>query len=306
MFDQHLPEINSKEHGDSRMRGENIVINASLVRRLIASQFPQWKELSIDPVATSGWDNRTFHLGSDMLIRMPSAEAYEPQVEKEHFWLPKLAPLLPFEIPQPIALGMPGEGYPWKWSIRQWIEGNPASGATKIDLVAFAKDLAQFLRALHSIDAKDGPLSGFHSFYRGSPLSHYDAETRKAIETLKDRINTQRAIKIWEKALASRWERPNVWIHGDLSPGNLLIRNGRLSAVIDFGQMAVCDLSIDWTFFHGESRNVFRKALPLDEDTWARGQAWTLWKALITAAGNTDPDNFESKRCWKILEDLLS
>jgi len=285
-------------------------INAELAHRLIAVQFPQWKDLRIDPVALGGWDNRTFHLGTEMLIRMPSAEAYEPQVEKEHFWLPKLAPLLPFEIPQSIAIGMPGEGYPWKWSIRRWIEGTPASGVTKIDLVALAKDLAKFLSALHSIDAKNGPLPGFHSFYRGSPLHHYDAETRKAIETLKDRIDAQSAIELWEKALASRWERPNIWIHGDLSPGNLLIRDGCLSAVIDFGQMAVgdpsCDLSIAWTFFHGESRNALRKALPLDEHTWVRGKAWTLWKALITAAGTTNPDNFESKCCWKILENLLS
>jgi aminoglycoside phosphotransferase (APT) family kinase protein len=285
-------------------------INVELARRLIAAQFPQWKDLQIDPVSLGGWDNRTFHLGSDMLVRMPSAEAYEPQVEKEHFWLPKLSPLLPFEVPQPIALGYPGEGYPWKWSVRRWIQGSPVSSSTDLDLVRLATDLAQFLRALHSIDTTDGPLPGFHSFYRGGPLAHYDDETRTAIEFLKDKIDVKRALQIWKQALASPWGKPNVWIHGDLSPSNLLVRNGRLSAVIDFGQMAVgdpsCDLSIYWTLFNGKSRESFRKALSLDSGTWARSRAWTLWKALITAAGITDPANVESKRCWQILEDLLS
>lgn len=285
-------------------------INAELARRLIAAQFPQWKDLRIDPVELGGWDNRTFHLGSDMLVRMPSAKDYEPQVEKENLWLPKLTSLLPLETPYPIALGMPGEGYPWKWSVRRWIEGIPASNAEIPSLVKFAETLAQFLHALHSIDAKDGPLPGFHSFYRGGTLCHYDVETAQAIETLKERIDAPRAAEIWKDALTSSWQKPGVWIHGDLSPGNLLVRNGRLSAVIDFGQMAVgdpaCDLSIAWTFFHDSSRTAFRKALSLDSGTWNRAKAWTLWKALVTTAGATDPGNFESKRSWQILKELIS
>lgn len=285
-------------------------INAELARRLIAAQFPQWKDLRIDLVDQGGWDNKTFHLGSDMLIRMPSSEDYEPQVEKEDFWLPKLAPLLPLEIPQPIALGMPGEGYPWKWSVRRWIEGVTASSASMPNRVEFAVALAKFINALHSIDAKDGPLPGFHSFYRGGSLSHYDDEVTQAIEALKNRIDAQHTREIWEAGLASSWQKPGVWIHGDLSPGNLLVRNERLTAVIDFGQMAVgdpaCDLSIAWTFFHGDSRAAFCQALPLDPETWRRAKAWTLWKALVTAAGFTDPENFESKRSWQILSELIS
>lgn len=287
-----------------------VIIDASLVRKLIAAQFPQWKDLPIDPVALSGWDNRTFHLGDSLLVRLPSHEIYEPQVKKEHLWLPRLSPHLPLKIPEPVALGQPGEGYPWKWSIRRWIEGEPVSETSLSNLVTSAKDLAGFLKALHAIDTKEGPLPGFHSFYRGGDLSHYDAETRKALQTLQGKIDIQLATQIWEEALSTSWKKPKVWVHGDLSAGNLLCNQGHLTAVLDFGQMAVgdpaCDLAIAWTYFHGDSRSEFQKALPLDKDTWARGRGWTLWKTLITAAGLTNPNNYESKRCWQILEDLLS
>ncbi len=164
--------------------------------------------------------------------------------------------------------------------------------------------------ALQQIDVTGGPLPGPHNFYRGGSLTVCDAETRRAINALKGKIDTDAATKIWETGLAPTWRGTPVWIHGDISAGNLLIKEGELSAVIDFGQLGVgdpaCDLAIAWTLFTGESREVFQNTLALDVDTWCRGRAWTLWKALITAAGFTNPNNVESKQCWRVIEEVLA
>lgn len=287
---------------------EPVIIDASLVRRLIASQFPEWKELSIDPVAMSGWDNRTFHLGKEMSVRLPSSAEYALQVEKEHLWLPKLAPL-PLSIPVPLAMGKPEYGYPWKWSIYRWLEGESAASASIDNLVEFAADLANFLTALHKIDPTGGPAPGLHSFYRGGSLSVYDTQVREAIDSLKGKIDAKATTEIWEKTLSTSWKKPPVWVHGDISAGNLLVKAGKLCAVIDFGQLAVgdpaCDLAICWTLFHGKSREVFQERLSLDQETWARARGWVLWKNLIVAAGFTNPNNSESKKCWQIIDEVL-
>lgn len=292
------------------MESKPLVIDLALVRHLVRTQFPKWKDLPIQSVALSGWDNRTFHLGKDMLVRMPSAEWYASQVEKEHRWLPRLAPFLPLPIPTPLALGDPDESYPWKWSIYRWLDGDSAAAAPIADLKQFAKSLAEFLIALQQIDTTGGPMPGPHSFYRGGALSTYDAETRKAISALKDKLDADTAIEIWETALATSWQKPPVWVHGDISAGNLLVKDGQLCAVIDFGQLVIgdpaCDLAIAWTLFNGSNREVFRNRLPLDAATWARARAWTLWKSLIVAAGFTNPNNAESTQCWRIIEEVLA
>lgn len=284
-------------------------IDVQLVRRLLDSQFPQWKDLSIHPIIPGGWDNRTFRLGNEMLIRMPSSNPYAGQVEKEQHWLPKLAPLLPLRIPEPLALGEPGEGYPWKWSIYQWIEGETAATIVdRTDLNDFVVRLAQFLTALHRIDPTGGPPPGPHNFFRGGTLTTYDAETRQAIATLKNRFDSAGATEIWETALKTTWPHAPVWVHGDISAGNLITLQGRLRAVIDFGQLGIgdpaCDLSIAWTWFSGKSRDLFQERLSLDADTWARGRAWTLWKALTYLTNDMANMNFEATRSWHIIEEL--
>lgn len=288
---------------------EKFEIDTTLVSKLITNQFPQWKDLLIRPVVSSGWDNKTFHLGDHMLIRMPSAADYELQVEKEQRWLPILAPFLPLPIPYPLGKGRPDEGYPWKWSIYQWLEGESIASAKIGDLCGLAKDLAHFLTAFQRIDPANGPEPGLHSFYRGGSLANYDSEVREALRALDGKIDTDAALNIWETALTTIWCSSPVWVHGDISAGNLLIQNGHLSAVIDFGQLAVgdpaCDLAIAWTLFKGKSREIFRMILQLDPDTWNRGRAWTLWKALVVAAGFTNPNNTESKECWRIIDEVL-
>jgi aminoglycoside phosphotransferase (APT) family kinase protein len=237
-------------------------IDVSLVRRLVAAQFPEWAHLPIRPVETSGWDNKTFRLGEHMSVRLPSAASYEPQVEKEHRWLPKLAPLLPLPIPIPLGRGVPGEGYSWHWSIYRWLEGERASKDRISDLTRFAADLAQFLVALQAIDAGGGPMAGVHNFHRGGSLKVYDAETRRAVAALGNEIDRDAVMQVWEAALATTWQHAPVWVHGDVAEGNLLVKAGRLCAVIDFGSSGVgdpaSDLVIAWTLLRGESREAFR------------------------------------------------
>lgn len=264
-------------------------IDASLVRRLVAAQFPQWADLPVRPVANGGWDNRTFHLGEALSVRLPAARRYAAAVEKEQRWLPALAPQLPLPIPEPVALGRPGEGYEWPWSVCRWLPGDIAEAAPPADLTGFGEDLAGFLLALQRAEATDGPPAGKHSFHRGGDLAVYDAETREALGRLDGKVDTDRARALWDAARASRWERPPVWVHGDVAPSNLLVEDGRLSAVIDFGQLNVgdpaCDYAIAWTFLDADARAAFRARLAPDPGTWARAKGWTVWKALIVAAG---------------------
>jgi aminoglycoside phosphotransferase (APT) family kinase protein len=285
-------------------------IDVSLVARLVATQFPQWADLSIWPVEFDGWDNRTFHLGGRMTVRLPSAAAYALQVQKEHRWLPRLAPLLPLPIPVPLAMGAPANGYPWHWSVYQWVEGEVATLERIADLSEFAVALADFLIALQRIDTAGGPPPGPHNFFRGGPLSIYDGETREAIATLDGTIDAGAVTAVWEAALAAEWHGSPVWVHGDVSASNLLIKMGRLSAVIDFGSSGVgdpaCDLSIAWTLLEKESRAVFRAALSVDDATWARGRGWTLWKGLITLVEHLDRNSHQAREAQRVIDEVLA
>jgi len=287
-----------------------MTIDVRLVERLVAEQFPQWADLSVRPVALGGWDNRTFHLGDEMLVRLPSAGAYVPQVEKEQRWLPHLALQLPLPIPAPLGMGRPTDVFPWPWSIYRWLDGEPVATAEVADMTGFATDLAAFLNALYRIDATGGPLPGPHNFWRGGPLDVYDGETREALVALDGQIDTDSAREVWERALATRWERDPVWFHGDIAVGNLLVEDGRLCAVIDFGTSGVgdpaCDLAITWTVLAGESREAYRRSLPFDDATWARGRGWALWKALILTAGHADTNARESLTSRQIIDEILA
>lgn len=263
-------------------------ITPAVAARLVAAQLPQWAGLPLVPVALDGWDNTTFRLGDGLCMRLPSADRYVAQVAKEHRWLPWLARHLSLRIPEPVAQGRPTGEFPWPWSIYRWIEGDPASVAPIGSLVEVASDLARFLSELHAIDPRDGPAPGAHNFFRGGSLDTYDSQTRTSIQLLSDEIDAAAAMKAWDAAVSSTWDRAAVWVHGDVAPSNLLVADGKLCAVIDFGCAAVgdpaCDVVMAWTFFTDESREAFRRGLPLDDATWARGRGWALWKALLTLA----------------------
>ncbi|MEP7454266.1 aminoglycoside phosphotransferase family protein [Phyllobacterium sp. SB3] len=295
---------------DPNSSPEVVDINLALVRRLVANQFPQWAGLPIRPVEFGGWDNRTFHLGNSMTVRLPSARHYAEQVEKEQFWLPKLAPGLPLPIPEPLGMGVPGKDFPWHWSIYRWIEGATATIERIADLTDFAKALSGFLTALQRIDGTGGPLPGRHNFFRGGPLKTYDEEARQAMAALDGKIDTDAARSVWETALNSNWQGSPVWFHGDVSWGNLLVDRGQLSAVIDFGTSGIgdpaCDLVIAWTLFQGESREVFRAGLQLDVATWARARGWALWKAMIVFAGMAGTNSPGAESSCRVIHEVIA
>lgn len=273
---------------------DRIVVSAEAVHRLVARQFPAWAHLPVREVPRPGWDNRTFRLGDDLKVRLPSAARYVAQVAKEHRWLPVLAPRLPLPVSRPRAIGAPDEGVPWPWSVQDWLPGTPVSADRLDDPVRFAEDLAGFLRALRAVPP-DGPPAGDHSFHRGGSLAVYDEEARRSISVAAARgaVDGPAALRVWEKALGADWSGPPVWVHGDIATGNLLLRRGRLAAVIDWGSSAVgdpaCDLVIAWTFLEGRARDAFRAGVDADEGTWARARGWALWKTCLTLAEGGAP-----------------
>ncbi|RXZ83891.1 aminoglycoside phosphotransferase family protein [Paenibacillaceae bacterium] len=267
-----------------------IKITTELVCQLINSQFPEWNHLEIVPVEKSGHDNRTYRLGSQMTVRLPSHEHYASAVEKELAWLPIFKPLLSLPIPVPVAQGKPTNEYPLPWSVNRWIEGDTVTHANVVDLNRFAEDLAGFLKELEAIDASHGIPSGIQNFHRGGNLAVYDQDTRSVIDKLSGQYDQKILTDIWELALATKYQSAPLWLHGDVAVGNLLVRNGRLCGVIDFGTMGVGDPSSDlvmaWNYFDNESRGIFLDRMNFDQDTINRARGWAMWKALITYAWN--------------------
>jgi aminoglycoside phosphotransferase (APT) family kinase protein len=269
----------------AKMHDDELDTDETLVHQLLKAQFPQWADLPIQHIRSAGTGNAIYRLGNEMAVRLPRVQWAVDQVNLEHEWLPRLAPSLPLAVPVPLAKGEPGEGYPWDWSVYRWLEGEDASIERIADPRQAAIDLAQFIAALQRIDPTGGiPAEGHNS--RGLPLTIRDASTRKAIADLRGMIDTEAVTTVWEVVLqAPQWDRAPVWFHGDMLPGNLIVERGRLSAVIDFGGLAVgdpaCDLMIAWGLFARESRDVFRAVLQVDDATWARGRGHALSQALI-------------------------
>ncbi|WP_413493521.1 aminoglycoside phosphotransferase family protein [Morganella psychrotolerans] len=287
-----------------------MVIDTTLAGKLIAEQYPQWADLPVSPVATSGWDNRTFHLGDEMLIRLPSSADYAGQVSKEQQWLARLATKLSVRIPVPLAVGKPSEIYPFPWSVYRWIPGETVAAYPPADKTGFARDLAHFLNEFQKIDASGGPPAGSHNFYRGGDLAVYNSETRHALTQLSAQTHCALLEKTWEKGLDSHWTSPPVWVHGDISAGNLLTANNRLQAVIDFGQLGTgdpaCDFVMAWTFFDAQSRRVFFDTLQTDDATRERAMAWALWKALIVSINPHNTNVTEARQAARTLEQIIS
>jgi aminoglycoside phosphotransferase (APT) family kinase protein len=264
-----------------KLRPEEADIDTSLVRRLVDAQFPQWAGLPLTEVVSAGTSNAMYRLGEDMAVRLPRRAGSAQDVEKEHRWLPLLAGALPVAVPTPLGKGNPGEGYPWPWSVYRWLDGaNPAPGGTP-EPTLLARDLAEFVTVLRGVDATGGPAS-----YRSEPLAQRDEVTRSAIHELRAELDGDGVTAVWERALrAHGWAGPSVWIHADLQPGNVLVADGRLSAVIDFGCLGLGDPAVDliaaWYLLPARAREVFRTGSGADDDAWARGRGWALSVALL-------------------------
>lgn len=272
--------------GTTRMHADEVLTDVALVRRLISTQFPQWAELPVEPVDSYGTDHDIYRLGAHLSVRLPRIAWATGQATKEALWLPRLAPHLPLAIPVQVAMGAPSEDYPFAWSVCEWLPGANANGTLR-DLDQAAADLAAFVRALRRVGT-----DGAHARptgARGAPLAECDEPVRHSIAQLGDRIDGAAALRSWQSSLdAPAWAGPEVWVHGDLLPGNLLVVDGRLSAVIDFGGLNVgdpaCDLQPAWNVFDGQSRERFRAELGVDDDSWLRGRGWALAQAVNALA----------------------
>ena len=266
----HLNEVRATEHQ---------------VRRLLADQMPQWLGLELHQLTNEGTDHVLFRLGDELLVRMPKIDWAVEQADNDARWLATLAPHLPVPIPSPIAVGEPGEGFPWRWTVVPWIDGS-TPGPLDRSQPALARDVADFARALHAIDPNGGPLKSGRS--RGAPLPPNDdlaQDTLKTLAAFHDGFDLHDAAKAWADARDTPpWDASPVWIHGDLQPGNLIVRDGRLASVIDFGGLGVGDPAPDvaaafWTF-SGDARRAYRDAIGCDEATWRRARGWALLPSL--------------------------
>jgi aminoglycoside phosphotransferase (APT) family kinase protein len=262
------------------MHADEVAVDPVLAQRLVTVQFPHWADRRISRLDASGTGNTIYRLGEDLLLRLPRIERAAVALAKERTWLPRLATALPLAIPTPVGLGEPGEGYPYPWAVYRWLDGDLVD-ADRLDLSEAADDLGRFVSALRRVDATDGPAAN-----RGRPLRSRDRETRAAIEALDGTIDADLAWAAWQAALAvPRWQGRPVWIHGDLHSANLLARDGRVRAVIDFGSAGVgdpaCDMMVAWTLLTAQTRPIFRARVQVDDATWARGRGWALTFGIV-------------------------
>ena len=262
---------------------DEIEIELPVVRRLVAAQFPHWAELPLEAFPSYGTVNVLFRLGDDLCVRLPRLRQAElptwafEQIEQDATWLPQLAPGLPVEVPVVLAQGEPSEEFPYPWAVYQWLDGQTPDHAT----AELARNVAGFLIALQRIDPTGAPPARS----RARPLAAHDGATREALSHLHDEIDLGAATAAWDRALAApTWERPPRWVHGDVLASNLLIRDGRLSAVLDWGSLCAgdpaCDLMIAWSLL-APVRDEFHAAIDVDDATWQRSRGWALSQAVI-------------------------
>jgi aminoglycoside phosphotransferase (APT) family kinase protein len=286
----------------SRMHEDELELDERLVRGLLAEQFPEWADLPLRRVEPAGTVHAIFRLGDELSLRLPRRAGPAEPEGREAEWLPRLAPLLPLELPVAVAQGRPSQAYPWAWDVHTWIRGETVP-VEELDGVQAALDLAAFVAALQRVDPAGAPQG------RGIPLVERDEEIRHWLA----RYDGDPAVRQeWRRALAAPpWEGPPVWHHGDLDARNWLVRGGRIRAVIDWGSAGVgdpaCDVMVAWKLGSPEARDAFRAALPTDEATWERARGWVLSQAVAILAyytPETNPTLYRDAERW--LELVLS
>jgi aminoglycoside phosphotransferase (APT) family kinase protein len=270
----------------ARMHVDELEIDDALVRRLLAEQFPNLADWPLRRVEPPGTVNAIFRLGEDLSVRLPRRDGPRTPGGKEFDWLPRLAPLLPVDIPVPVEQGRPTNGYPWYWSLYKWVEGETAP-VEDIDAIQAARDLAAFVAALRQVDPAGAPPG------RGIPLAERDKGIRDVFVKFGGDASLTAA---WNRALAAPpWSGPPVWHHGDLDVRNWVMRAGRISGVIDWGSMGVgdpaCDVMVAWKLHSSAARDAFREALSTDDATWERARGWVLSQAVAALAYYTPENN---------------
>ena len=264
----------------ARLHDDEVPITTDLARHLIDSQFPSWRALPIESIGTPGTVNVVYRLGDSLAIRMPRTGADARGLRDELKWLPRLAPLLPLRIPSPVATGHPDDRYPLPWAVYDWIPGRTWSLEHPPDEYEAASRLAAFVQAMRGIATAGAPRST-----RDTPLPRRDAHARRAIAAI-DEFDQMALHQAWERCLAApAWEGPGVWTHADLLPPNLLVCDGALTAVLDFGHPGVGDPALDlapaWTVFGASGRARFQAVLGGEDGLWARAAGYALFQALL-------------------------
>ena len=265
----------------------DIFLDEPLVRRLLQSQHPDLAELELRLVA-HGWDNDLYRLGDDLVVRLPRRKVAVPLIEHEQRWLPSIAARVSVAVPTPARVGVASDEFPWPWTITPWIEGTIASELPATEHDSLASQLATFVCELHTPAPTDAPSNPV----RGVPPAEREIAFRDRLASgLIPRIDEVE--HGWKHALgAKEWSGPALWLHGDLHPANILTRNGRLAAVLDFGDLTsgdpASDLATAWLTFDEDGRAEFRSGLDYDEDTWRRAQGWALLLAGAFLANSHD------------------
>jgi aminoglycoside phosphotransferase (APT) family kinase protein len=268
------------------MHTDEVEIDEALVRRLLAAQFPQWAEQPLRRVEPAGTVNAIFRLGDELSVRLARRKGPTEPGGKEHDWLARLAPLLPVDVPVPVAQGRPTDEYPWFWDVHSWVDGETIA-VEAIDALQAARDLAAFIAALQRVDPTGAPPG------RGVPLADRDRDLRYWLARFE---GDSAVVAEWQRALAAPpWDGPPVWHHGDLDVRNWLVRDGRIRGVIDWGSMGVgdpaCDVMVAWKLHSAAARDVFREALPVDDGTWERARGWVVSQAVAALAYYTPENN---------------
>ena len=294
--------------GEGKMHADEIETSVALIRKLLFGQFPQWRDLPVSRVTSYGTDNYIYRLGDRLAVRLPRRPGWAvEQVRLEATWLPRLAPHVPLALPVQVAMGHPAEGYPFDWAVYEWLPGSDANDTLR-DLNQAAADLAAFIAALRRVDTAGAHARIAHA--RGGPLAEADDMVRRSVAQLGNRVDGGAVLRSWDESLsAPEWAGPDVWVHGDLLPGNLLVADGRLAAVIDFGGLNVgdpaCDLQPAWNMFSGDSRTRFRAELGADDGSWLRGRGWAL-QAVVGINDYWDTNPRIVRQCSRALAEVLA
>ncbi len=275
------------------MPAADIEITVDLVRTLIVEQHPDLGDLDLSLVA-NGWDNSILRLGSTLAVRIPRRQAGADLVVHEHRWLPDLATLLPIPIAAPVRFGRPSSGYPWSWSICPWFDGDVAADVILADPVADAVRLGRFVAALHQPAPADAP----HNPFRGQSVAELRPRVVANLDRLGPHIDGASVSATFERCAAvDEWDREPLWLHGDLHSANMVVVDGSISAVLDFGDITsgdpAVDLAVAWMLFDEEARSAFRTvAGGIDDATWSRAQVWALHFALLYILNSADNERF--------------